>query len=335
MRGRAAALGAALCVLVMSAACGDDGQEAREPTDTVAPTDDARELPTLEPNETIEVGEAPQNPAVGLGSVWVPNHHAASISRIDPATNEVVATIKTAKQSGGVGFGFGAAWVATYGARVLTRIDGRTNVPTQIDVPGLGCAWPVAAGDAVWACAGGPPARIVRVDPKTRSVERFSGAVGFPAEGFGSVWFADDTAGLISRVDPASGEVLGKVPVENVEIPVAGTDALWVGTTGLDLTLVRVDPKTMSSVELVPQGDARFLDFPHVGIDGDNVWVYDSYQTIFRVDQETNELIAVGKVPRPTGAAPTTFTAGFGALWVADFNRNIVMRFDIADLPTR
>jgi streptogramin lyase len=100
-----------VCVLILAlllAACGGGDDDA--PTPTIPPpaaTPTAAAAPTAMPTvaiaptattasaqpTTIEIGGAPFNPAVADGVVWVPNTGNSTIARIDPATNEVVATI--------------------------------------------------------------------------------------------------------------------------------------------------------------------------------------------------------------------------------------------------
>src|SRR5439155_1064436 len=43
---------------------------------------------------SIAVGSRPGTPAVGLGAVWIPNTGDGTVSRIDPASNRVVATLR-------------------------------------------------------------------------------------------------------------------------------------------------------------------------------------------------------------------------------------------------
>jgi YVTN family beta-propeller protein len=61
---------------------------------------------------TIPVGADPFGIAVGEGSVWVANRRGFSISRIDPSTNKVVAAIPVGNRPQGVTAGAGAVWVA-------------------------------------------------------------------------------------------------------------------------------------------------------------------------------------------------------------------------------
>ena len=50
---------------------------------------------TQKPIAIVHVGANPFGVAVGSGSVWVSNHQSGTISRVDPTTDSVVATIKT------------------------------------------------------------------------------------------------------------------------------------------------------------------------------------------------------------------------------------------------
>jgi YVTN family beta-propeller protein len=49
--------------------------------------------------------------AVGAGSVWVANSYSGTISRIDPATNRVVATIRVGYEPTHFAFARGKVWV--------------------------------------------------------------------------------------------------------------------------------------------------------------------------------------------------------------------------------
>ena len=66
----------------------------------------------------------PSSPvAVGAGSVWVTSHCDGTVSRIDPRTNSVVATIKTSYFPNWLAVGRGFAWVGV----------GSTEVPGSCD----------------------------------------------------------------------------------------------------------------------------------------------------------------------------------------------------------
>ncbi len=52
---------------------------------------------------TVPVGAVPLEVAAAFGAVWVSNSEDDTVSRIDPATNEVVATIDVCERAGGDG----------------------------------------------------------------------------------------------------------------------------------------------------------------------------------------------------------------------------------------
>ena len=82
---------------------------------------------------TIPVGPTPRFLAAGLGSVWTLNQGDGSVSRIDPATNKVSATIEVGVpgEGGDIAVGEGAVWVTAIG-KPLSKIDPATNrVVTQ------------------------------------------------------------------------------------------------------------------------------------------------------------------------------------------------------------
>jgi YVTN family beta-propeller protein len=65
--------------------------------------------------EIVKVGDSPLSVAVGAGSVWVTNHCDGTVSRIDPDTDTVVATIKTGYHPQWLAVGNGFVWVGISG----------------------------------------------------------------------------------------------------------------------------------------------------------------------------------------------------------------------------
>ena len=59
----------------------------------------------------IDVGDGPVDVAVGEGAVWVVNQLSRTVSRIDPETNEVVATIPIGNEPQRIAAGEGFVWV--------------------------------------------------------------------------------------------------------------------------------------------------------------------------------------------------------------------------------
>jgi YVTN family beta-propeller protein len=115
-------------------------------------------------------GPSPNAVATGEGAVWVANrieppskdplHHPfppalpGNLSRIDPKTNAVVATIPVGRYSIAVAVGGGAVWVANRDSGTLSRIDPRTNSLVKTIRVG-GHPQGITFGDgAVWVTVG-------------------------------------------------------------------------------------------------------------------------------------------------------------------------------------
>jgi virginiamycin B lyase len=146
------------------------------------------------PAEPPGCGEA----AAGEGAVWVTHVTDDTVSRIDPRTNDEVATIKVGPQPRQVAVSPEAVWVANGGGPSVSRIDPSTNrVVATIRVGPPSAAselMSVTAGaGAVWV---GVPNlfAVVRIDPATNAVVstiRASGQpCGFLAAGRNAVWAA-------------------------------------------------------------------------------------------------------------------------------------------------
>jgi len=78
-----------------------------------------------------------------------------AVTRIDPATGVIVATIRIGRGAGGLAFGAGSVWATSFIDGTVSRIDPNTNrVVATIDVGGSprdvavgsGSVW--TAGDA-------------------------------------------------------------------------------------------------------------------------------------------------------------------------------------------
>ena len=164
--------------------------------------------------EPIVTGRAPLSVAVGEGSLWVANHDAHTITRIDLATNQVVANITVPSEPHRVAYGEGAVWVANWHVNSVSRIDPQTN---QL----MGEPIPI-----------GFPA-------------------GNMAAGLGSVWVTSDYRGpadgapedvVLVRIDPQSNQAVETIPLGGHPIDVEiAADAVWVSIQGPNQVL-RINP---------------------------------------------------------------------------------------------
>ena len=164
--------------------------------------------------DPIQTGMAPISLAPGDGSLWVANHDAHSITRIDLATDQVLANITVPSEPHRIAYGEGAVWVANWHINSVTRIDPQTNQIVGEPIP-----------------IGFPAGNI--------------------AAGLGSVWVTSDYRGpgdgapedvVLVRIDPQTNQVVETIPLGGhpIDVEIAG-DAVWVSVQGSD-KIVRINP---------------------------------------------------------------------------------------------
>lgn len=146
----------------------------------------------------------PSTLAVGAGAVWVNGDSMNGvITRIDPATNEIVATIDVGEWPNQMLATEEAVWITSPSNPVLRRIDPVTNEVTTIDL-----------------------------DCKTRSI----------AADESGIWVVCDYYPMVLRVDPLTYRIVAKIAIEHTSRGVAiSGNTVWV-TSPLDDALTAIDP---------------------------------------------------------------------------------------------
>ena len=331
---------------VVCAGCGIGGLSAN-------PSASANPLGPME--ALIAVGQRPGVPVAGEGAVWVPNTGDGTVSRIDPRSNRVVATLRIGNQLAfyqrdceakgsvhsfmGTSFhvrdcdlpsalavGAGALWILKNDEQMLLRVDPR-NQHVVARVPLEFVPFDMAATDnAVWI-TGYWVDQLVRVDPKTNQVvARLTlpdGASGI-AVSDQAVWVASTIAGQVSRIDPATNQVVATVALScpaacyqgSLPLAVAAApEAIWVRTVG-DGLLARIDPQTNRVVSSI---DVTYslgrAGLDHLAVLDDTVWVCGI--SLQRIDPRTNQVSATVDIDA------TSVTTGFGSLWITDMRGRV------------
>jgi hypothetical protein len=308
----------------------------------------------------VDVGGSPQALLSNGGSLWIATpssvvrlnlHNGSTIARIPISTNGVNA---------GLAFGAGSIWLAPTGASELLRIDPSSNqvvasihlgVTDNGRVSSLGGGAAFAAG-RVWASrvSNGSHGDVISVNPTTNQAVGVPITVGSGPDtvlsAFGSLW-ADNTSVVIgnsapSQVDPGVSRIDPRTRHVTTE-PFSGTPAtafgsLWVQTNAAsdDAAIVRVDPATGQTL-------AR-IDVPRViGISsgGGRVWAISyprsrsagTFQPIkgtaalWQIDPRTNRVI--GKPIHLSLTQPVSIVVSDGQLWIADYQSGKVIHFQL------
>ena len=188
---------------------------------------------------TIDVGLMPLETLTAFGSIWVPNHHSSSVSRIDPATNEVVATIEVEDGFGdpyAVAAGENLVWTTSPNGGHVNGIDPATNQVVE-EVTGSGCALVAAVGRVWWfsSCEPGSVRFFEQADPSAiQSIDSPPG--GMPLSDGTNLWAAatspDSGNLLLTSLDPDTLE-FGETLDTGVTEPAAwamGFGTLWVSS---------------------------------------------------------------------------------------------------------
>ena len=212
-------------------------------------------------------------------AVWVSNKPRDSVSRLDPKTNTVTATIPVGKAPcSGVAAGFGSLWVPNCGDNTMSRVDLKSE-------------------------------KVIATIKTT-----IGNSEGSIVAGAGSVWLMTDAKGTLARFDPATNAVVAEIYVASGSYGLAfGEDAVWVTSTEHS-TVARVDPRTNLVVETIPVGKSpRFI-----AAGGGAVWTLNQGDgSVSRIDPKTNKVVATIEVgvPGPGGE----IAVGEGSVWVTAF----------------
>jgi DNA-binding beta-propeller fold protein YncE len=175
--------------------------------------------------------------AAGGGSIWVLSDAKGTLTRIDVATNAIVARIEVLPRSFCAAFGFGAVWVTNSASDgqgsvgSVQRIDPLTNMVAATIATGPDPRFLAAGEGAVWTF-NWADGSVTRIDPRDHATTlvplRMLGGGGDIATGAGRVWVRGaDT--LLLTVDPLTyqvDEVFG--PPEGSGAVRVAEDLVWV-----------------------------------------------------------------------------------------------------------
>jgi hypothetical protein len=266
--------------------------------------------------------------AAGLDAVWAAR---CEVFRVDPRSNQVVATVVGTGRSGAtcvrsVALGAGMVW-GTVPEVGLVRIDPATNrVVARVPIGAAGASVAVTAA-GVWAvcCPGEPgeppdPLRtdgaLIRVDPAAdRVVERIhlGGQPTAVAAGPSGMWVAG--VGRLWRVDPVTGRVVRTIRVaEDLQAGgriVVDRSAVWVAASAGGVVL-RVDPRASRVV-------ARFVGAcgGGVAVVGGVGWTPGA-GGLLPLDRETGPAVLLDSVD---SLAISDVAVGWDAIWVMTWER--------------
>jgi streptogramin lyase len=231
------------------------------------------------------------NVSLGQGAVWVDREAFGRahdiVTRIDPRTNKVVATIDVASPGQSATSVFatpGAVWVLDYYAGLVRGIDPQTNklvfVTALSDESGP-LTMSYGAG-SLWLCNYQADLGLQRLDPTTLQVQ--------------------------AQIDVSQGQGFGCVGA------IALDQAVWVlakGPEGEPALIERVNTTTnrVSAAAPPPEGSTN----GGLAADAHGVWYLDAQLGLIRLDPRSGK--AVAQLAMTDGAG---LALGDGSVWVAN-----------------
>lgn len=327
-------------VAVSAAACSESAQAVPAPT---APSHGWTMV------AETRVGRTP-GPVV-LGGQWafVANMSDGTVTQMARSTGKVVATINVANPavlrsqgcapdsvhayySGSWGWRYcdtpyAIAWDGTMlwaldnGNRWLVPIDPVRHVADgRIQLPGTG--WSIAIASGVAYVSGfADNQALYAADLRSRAVTTVNGLDSGPAmlvADASGVWVACARAGTghLDRIDPATGRVTGRFPMDWWSTAVAlGQGSVYVrGTFGGDIT--RYDPASGAIAWSQPgPGFIGRQGIDQMAAASNGVWMAGPSTAL--VDQATGTIIQSIKVPSESVAA------GGGEVWIVELNGSV------------
>ena len=290
--------------------------------------------------------------AVGAGSVWVASTASHTVTRIDPTTNAVTATIPVgygfADPFHGptrLAFGHGTMWVldGTADCSCVHRIDPATNTvvstiklgtPTYFRISPLGIA---VQSNAVWIAVrlgteAAPDGSVMRIDPASNSVSAIVGAGSSPDSGgptrvaadTGSVWVGVPSAKSVVRLDSSSNAVVATTPgFKCAEGDLAADDSgVWVA----DCDAVRMIDRTTNQVtRTIPIAGATEMGVAGLAVGLGSIWAQ-STGSLVRIDPSSGRVRGRSPLDPSFVWGEYSVEVGFDSVWVRQLNRVVRIR---------
>jgi len=291
-----------------------------------------RSITELQPTAVIRLGKTADWVAITPDAVWAGSTGPNAVHRINPRTNELVATVELAGEPcSGLAVGFGSVWVPLCGKpSTLAKVDATRNVVSAIFQAGpAGSEGGVTVStDSVWLITG-KDGSLARIDPDTGTVRQ---TVRVPAGSYnprfyeGRVWVTRADGAEITAVDATTGAVLGTTRTgPGPRFLTSGAGSVWTLNQG-DGTLTRIDVHTRQPTQTIALGtpghggDITFA----AGL----VWTTMWKVPLSAVDTASGRTVLLCQWVGPGG---DSLGIGHDAIWLTDYHGGTISRLQLQD----
>src|SRR6202011_3571805 len=198
-----------------------------------------REMRELTPTATLHLAKTADWVAVTPDAVWVGSTGPYAVHRIDPKTNQRVATVALpGEPCSGLATGFGSLWVPLCGrAATLAQVDLNSNRVVNVFRVGPAAreGGIATSPDSVWLVVD-KKGSLARIDPASGALRQ---TIKVPAGSYnpfyseGRIWVTRAEGSEITSVDAATGAVLGTARTgPGPRFLTAGAGAVWTLNQG-------------------------------------------------------------------------------------------------------
>jgi DNA-binding beta-propeller fold protein YncE len=214
--------------------------------------------------------------AVTDDAIWITHQTDVGLSRIDPATNKVVANVGDVPPCAEPVLAFDSLWQSACDAGVILRIDPSTNEILD-RIPSAGHLWLTFAGDRILAIGS---AGLAILDPETGTFsplpnEDVAGAESLSFDG-DTVWAR--TPERLVRIDPASGQTISTLDYPGIRAVAFANGSAWLTSSE---GVIEVDLETNEERRTIPLTGGGDIPF----VTGDTLWATDfNNSLLWRVD---------------------------------------------------
>ena len=286
-----------------------------------------RSIGELKPIATLHLGKTADWVAITPDAVWVGSTGPDAVSRIDPKTNTVTATVKLGgAPCAGLATGLGSLWVPLCGQLpTLAKVDIKTGTLTKVFKVGPAAAegGVATSPDSVWLVID-KSGTLARIDPITGAIRQ---KIHVPPGSYnprysdGRIWVTRADGSEITSIDAATGTKIVTIATgPGPRFLTDGNGAVWTLDQG-DGTLTRVDTGTKATriVRLGTPGEGGDIAFGE-GM----IWTTVSKIPLSVVDAASDRLLCQWK-----GPGGDSLGVGFGAIWLTDYHAGTVSRIEV------
>jgi YVTN family beta-propeller protein len=251
----------------------------------------------------IRVGKAPDAVAAEGSAVWVANSGDGTVSRIDSATNRVIATIDVGGPPTHLTAESGAVWVTT--PHNLQWINPATNQVVQT-IP-----LPAGLGEAVQTMS--LPAGF------SEAVLAFDGCLWVPL-----------SDGTVRLLNPFDGRQLASVSVasQGFSALANGGDRLWAANSGTLVAIINSQDPQLTTRFALQQDGNRNPQVTDLVLVGRDMWLTNADGDVVRFLVETPDRVLRGQLVSREG--PSAIAAGPTGVFVASRSTQTVTKFDLS-----